>query len=49
MDLLPYVPFDADLACGNARRVQPQIEILRLSCRTGEGMDGWLEWLERRT
>jgi hydrogenase nickel incorporation protein HypB len=47
IDLLPYVPFDADLACENARRVQPEVEILRLSCTTGEGLDRWYEWLDR--
>jgi hydrogenase nickel incorporation protein HypB len=49
IDLLPYVPFDARLACENARRVQPGIEILELSCRSGEGMDRWLEWIDKRT
>lgn len=48
VDLLPYVPFDAELACENARRIQPEIEILRVSCTTGEGLEGWLAWLERR-
>ena len=47
IDLLPYVPFDADLACENARRVQPEVEILRVSCTTGEGLDGWYAWLNR--
>ena len=47
IDLLPYVPFDADLACENARRVQPEVEILRVSCTTGEGLDRWFGWLNR--
>jgi hydrogenase nickel incorporation protein HypB len=47
IDLLPYVPFDAELACGNARRVQPEVEILRVSCTTGEGLDRWYDWLNR--
>lgn len=48
IDLLPYVPFNADLACENARRVHPQIEIIRLSSTTGEGLDLWMDWLTRR-
>ncbi|MBZ5621685.1 MAG: hydrogenase nickel incorporation protein HypB [Acidobacteriia bacterium] len=48
IDLLPYVPFQADLACENARRVQPSVEILRVSCTTGEGLEGWFRWLDRR-
>ena len=47
IDLLPHVPFDAEEACRNARRVQPDVEILRVSCTTGEGLDGWYNWLER--
>ncbi len=48
IDLLPYVPFQADLACENARRVQPEIEILKVSCTTGEGLDCWRAWLTHR-
>jgi hydrogenase nickel incorporation protein HypB len=47
-DLLPYVPFQLEAARENARRVQPGIEILELSCTNGEGMDGWYAWMERR-
>lgn len=47
-DLLPYVPFDISKAEENARRVHPAMEILRVSCTTGEGLKDWLSWLERR-
>ncbi|MBP6316867.1 MAG: hydrogenase nickel incorporation protein HypB [Rubrivivax sp.] len=46
-DLLPYVQFDVEAAIGHARRVRPGIEALRVSATTGEGMDAWLDWLER--
>jgi hydrogenase nickel incorporation protein HypB len=46
IDLLPYVPFQAALACENARRVQPEIEIVEVSCTSGQGLDGWRAWLE---
>jgi hydrogenase nickel incorporation protein HypB len=46
IDLLPYVPFDAAAACANARRVQPEIEIVEVSCTTGEGLDRWRAWIE---
>ena len=39
-DLLPYLPFQAEGGCENARRIHPEIEILELSCRTGAGLDG---------
>jgi len=46
-DLLPYVSFDVDKAIEYARRVNPNIEVMRLSATTGEGMEDWLAWLER--
>ena len=48
IDLLPYVPFKAELAEENARRVHPQIEILKVSSTTGQGLDGWMNWLRAR-
>jgi hydrogenase nickel incorporation protein HypB len=44
-DLLPYLDFDADLAVENARRVNPNIQVIRISATSGEGMDEWLEWI----
>jgi hydrogenase nickel incorporation protein HypB len=48
VDLLPYVPFKAELAKENARRVHPQMEIIEVSSTTGDGLDQWMSWLERR-
>jgi hydrogenase nickel incorporation protein HypB len=48
IDLLPYVPFQMELARENARRVQPDIEIVDVSCTSGEGLDRWRAWLEAR-
>ncbi len=48
IDLLPYVPFDIEQARANARLVHPGIEILELSCTTGQGLDAWLAWLAYR-
>jgi hydrogenase nickel incorporation protein HypB len=44
-DLLPYLDFDADLAVENARRVNPEIQVIRVSATTGVGMEAWLEWI----
>ncbi|MFA6444803.1 MAG: hydrogenase accessory protein HypB, partial [Sterolibacterium sp.] len=46
-DLLPYLIFDADLAVANARRVNPNIRVIRTSATSGEGMDEWLAWITR--
>jgi len=48
VDLLPYVPFDMAAARENARRVHPEMEILEVSCTTGQGLDAWAAWLEKR-
>jgi len=46
-DLLPHLEFDVDQAISNARRVNPLIEVVRVSARTGEGMADWLAWIEK--
>ncbi len=46
-DLLPYVDFDLDRLRRDARKVRPGLEVATLSARTGEGMEGWLRWLDR--
>ncbi len=48
VDLLPYVPFNIEAAKANARQINPEIEILEVSCSTGKGMDEWRAWLDRR-
>lgn len=45
IDLLPYLDFDLDQCRLFARQVNPQIEIIELSCQTGEGMNRWYDWL----
>jgi hydrogenase nickel incorporation protein HypB len=47
-DLLPYVPFDLMAAEENTRRVHPEAEIMRVSCINGDGVEGWLDWLQKR-
>lgn len=48
IDLLPYVPFDPGKAKENARKVHPGMEIVEVSCVTGEGMPTWMEWLQKQ-
>ena len=47
-DLLPHLDFDVEACIAYARRVNPDIEVIRVSARSGEGMDDWLAWIERR-
>jgi hydrogenase nickel incorporation protein HypB len=48
VDLLPYVPFNAETAEANARLVHPGIEIIRASSTVDGGLDAWLAWLKQR-
>lgn len=48
LDLLPFVPFDLERAADFARRVNPSVEVLRLSATGGEGLPDWYAWLDRR-
>jgi len=45
-DLLPHLDFDVERCKAFARQVNPRIEILELSCRSGVGMQAWYDWLE---
>jgi hydrogenase nickel incorporation protein HypB len=47
VDLLPYLSFDVERCLANARRVNPGIEIVQVSATSGQGLDGWLAWIER--
>jgi hydrogenase nickel incorporation protein HypB len=44
-DLLPFLRFDVDACVANARRVNPAIEVMRVSATTGEGLGPWIVWL----
>jgi hydrogenase nickel incorporation protein HypB len=48
IDLLPYTQFSLDAARADARRVNPDIEIIETSCVGPPGLTGWLAWLEAR-
>jgi len=47
-DLLPYVPFDVAVCIENARRVNPDIEVLQVSALSGDGLDAWYAWIADR-
>jgi len=46
IDLLPHLDFDVEKCLDYARQVNPQIKIIQLSAKTGEGMDEWYDWLK---
>jgi hydrogenase nickel incorporation protein HypB len=47
IDLLPHLDFDVALAVANARQVNPDIDVLQVSAKTGEGLDQWYDWIRR--
>jgi hydrogenase nickel incorporation protein HypB len=47
-DLLPYVPFNIEKAKEYAKRVNHKLEIIELSCLTGEGLSEWYHWLKTK-
>jgi len=49
MDLMPYLDFDVERFKAYAREINPELEFIETSARTGDGMGGWLDWLARHT
>ena len=45
IDLLPHLDFSIERFLANLDRVNPQAETLRVSARTGEGIESWRERL----
>ena len=46
IDLLPHVSFDIAKARRDARDINPKLDIVELSCTTGEGLDRWVAWID---
>jgi len=45
IDLLPYVDYSLEKVRRQALAINPNLRIFEVSCRTGEGLDAWCEWL----
>jgi hydrogenase nickel incorporation protein HypB len=45
IDLLPHLDFDVERGIEHARAINPDIEVLQVSARSGQGMAGWIDWL----
>jgi len=46
IDLLPYVPFRIDFFKKGIEVLNPGVTQFEISCQNGDGLPGWLEWLE---
>lgn len=45
IDLLPYVDYSVEKVKRHALAINPNLRIFEVSCRSGEGLDAWCEWL----
>ncbi len=48
MDLLPHVDFDLAALKKAVRKLRPAITFIEMSAKTGNGVDKWVAWLERK-
>jgi len=46
IDLLPYLDFDMDYFKRGVEMLNPGLTTFAISCKTGEGIPAWLEWLQ---
>jgi hydrogenase nickel incorporation protein HypB len=47
IDLLPYTDVDLDALRQDIFSLQREICLFETSCRSGEGLDSWCEWLQK--
>lgn len=47
MDYLSLSDFDGDALRKRVRALNPRIEIMEISCKTGAGLDQWVDWLKK--
>ncbi len=45
IDILPFTNFNMEEARANALKMNPELEILEVSCTTGQGIEEWVSWL----
>lgn len=48
MDLAAAAEFDLAAACRNVEAVRPGMQVVKVSAKTGEGMDAWLDLFKSR-
>ena len=45
IDVMPYFDFDFEAMCERAKKLNPNIEMIPISAKTGEGVEKWADWL----
>lgn len=46
-DLLPYVDCRVETIIEEALKINPDLSIFEISCKTEEGLDGWFDWVRK--
>ena len=46
IDLIPYTSFDMNAVKEDIESLNPQVSLIEVSCRTGDGLEGWYDWLK---
>lgn len=49
IDVLPYFDFDLEECKKRVLKLNPDMKIIPISARTGDGMDEWIDWLKEET
>jgi len=48
IDVMPYFDFDVEACIARAKALNPDIKVIPISARTGEGIDEWAAWLKEQ-
>lgn len=48
IDVLPYFDFDIEACKERVLKLNPDMKIIPISAKTGEGMEEWYEWLKQQ-
>ncbi len=48
IDLQPYLPAKVSVLRDNALQINPDLAVLEVSALTGQGLDGWLDWIRQK-
>ncbi|WP_457638828.1 hydrogenase nickel incorporation protein HypB [Persephonella sp.] len=49
VDLLPYFDFSVEKAVEEARKLNPKMDVIQVSTKTGEGLDRWVNYLKMKS
>jgi hydrogenase nickel incorporation protein HypB len=48
IDLLPYVDCSVEKIRDDSLKINPNLAIFEISCKTGEGIENWYSWVRER-